>query len=119
MGPHEMLVDFRSRNSLSQVDLAKSLGVQSSTVSRLETGRTRPTIRLAARIAKVTGGSPSVLAWLDIDKADDLDEFRDELDNGPSVVASTDCGDASDFAAQPGMIPCSLPSSSPCQSASR
>jgi putative transcriptional regulator len=47
--------DFRKERGWRQVDLAQRLGIQQSEVSDLETGKRRPNIYLAKRIAKVLG----------------------------------------------------------------
>jgi len=47
--------DFRKEKGWRQVDLAQRLGILQSEVSDLETGKRKPNIYLAKRIAKVLG----------------------------------------------------------------
>jgi putative transcriptional regulator len=46
---------FRKEKGLRQVDLAKELGIFQSEVSDLETGKRKPNIYFAKKIAKVLG----------------------------------------------------------------
>lgn len=63
MAPHEKLIAFRNGKGLSQSNLARQLGVTPSTLNRIEAGTQIPQIKVAARIAKLTNGSPSVEDW--------------------------------------------------------
>ena len=47
--------DFRKEKGWRQVDLAQKLGILQSEVSDLETGKRKPNIYLAKRIAKALG----------------------------------------------------------------
>jgi putative transcriptional regulator len=47
--------DFREEKGWRQVDLAQRLGILQSEVSDIETGKRKPNIYLAKRIAKVLG----------------------------------------------------------------
>jgi putative transcriptional regulator len=47
--------DFRKEKGWRQVDLARRLGILQSEVSDIETGKRKPNIYLAKRIAKVLG----------------------------------------------------------------
>jgi putative transcriptional regulator len=47
--------DFRKEKGWRQVDLAEKLGILQSEVSDIETGKRKPNIYLAKRIAKVLG----------------------------------------------------------------
>jgi len=47
--------DFRKEKGWRQVDLARKLGILQSEVSDIETGKRKPNIYLAKRIAKVLG----------------------------------------------------------------
>lgn len=47
--------DFRKERGWRQVDLAQKLGILQSEVSDIETGKRKPNIYLAKRIAKVLG----------------------------------------------------------------
>lgn len=55
------LKDFRTREGLSQDDLAKLLGVTRETVTRWENGSRKPDEERLSKIAKETGIQPSVL----------------------------------------------------------
>jgi transcriptional regulator with XRE-family HTH domain len=63
MAPHEKLIGFREAKGLSQSKFAVQLGVTPSTLNRIEAGTQIPQIKVAARIAKLTSGSPSVEDW--------------------------------------------------------
>ncbi|MEM3573301.1 MAG: helix-turn-helix transcriptional regulator [Nitrososphaeria archaeon] len=47
--------EFRKEKGLRQVDLAKRVGICQSEISDIETGKRRPNIYLAKRIAEVLG----------------------------------------------------------------
>jgi len=47
--------DFRKEKGWRQVDLAQKLGILQSEVSDIETGKRKPNIYLAKKIAKVLG----------------------------------------------------------------
>lgn len=55
------LKDFRTREGLSQDDLAKLIGVTRETVTRWENGSRKPDEERLSKIAKETGIQPSVL----------------------------------------------------------
>lgn len=48
-----MLSEWRSRQGLTQAELAEKVGVDQSYLSRLERGQRRPSARLFARLCKV------------------------------------------------------------------
>jgi transcriptional regulator with XRE-family HTH domain len=49
------LILARTRAGLSQADVAQRMGTTQSTVARLESGRTKPTLQTVERYAKATG----------------------------------------------------------------
>lgn len=49
------LIQARSRAQLSQAEVAERMGTTESAVSRLESGRTKPSTRTLERYAKATG----------------------------------------------------------------
>jgi DNA-binding XRE family transcriptional regulator len=49
------LIAARARAGLSQSELAERMGTSQSTVARLESGRTMPSMRTLARYASATG----------------------------------------------------------------
>ena len=49
--------EYRKELRLSQSDLAKSVGVRTETIGRLENGKYNPSLRLAMDIANVFGVS--------------------------------------------------------------
>ncbi len=51
---HE-LIAARVRAGLSQTELAERMGTSQSTIARLESGRTLPSMRTLARYARATG----------------------------------------------------------------
>ena len=49
------VIDARSRAGLTQQELARKMGTTQPVVARLESGRTRPSMRTLERLAKATG----------------------------------------------------------------
>src|ERR1700687_2161974 len=49
------VMDVRSRAGLTQQELARKMGTTQPVVARLESGRTRPSMRTLERLAKATG----------------------------------------------------------------
>ncbi len=49
------VIDVRSRAGLTQKELARKMGTTQPVVARLESGRTRPSMRTLERLAKATG----------------------------------------------------------------
>jgi ribosome-binding protein aMBF1 (putative translation factor) len=49
------VIDARSRAGLTQQELATRMGTTQPVVTRLESGRTRPSMRTLERLAKATG----------------------------------------------------------------
>lgn len=49
------LIDVRNRAGLTQKQLAKRMGTTQPVVARLESGRTRPSMRTLERLAEATG----------------------------------------------------------------
>jgi ribosome-binding protein aMBF1 (putative translation factor) len=49
------VMDVRNRAGLTQEELARKMGTTQPVVARLESGRTRPSIRTLERLAKATG----------------------------------------------------------------
>jgi ribosome-binding protein aMBF1 (putative translation factor) len=49
------VIDARSRAGLTQQELATRMGTTQPVVARLESGRTRPSMRTLERLAKATG----------------------------------------------------------------
>ena len=53
-----LIKQFREERGMSQTDLAKTIGVDPSTISCFESGKINPSLPLAVRLADVlTGGS--------------------------------------------------------------
>ena len=50
-----ILIDARTRANLSQQELADRMGTSQSTIARLESGASKPSISTLERIAKATG----------------------------------------------------------------
>lgn len=57
--------EFRKAKGLRQTELARELGIFQSEVSDIETGKRRPNVYLAMRIAKVLGKDVSEVFPLD------------------------------------------------------
>lgn len=49
------VIDARNRAGLTQQQLARKMGTTQPVVARLESGRTRPSMRTLERVAKATG----------------------------------------------------------------
>lgn len=49
------LIGARTRAGLSQAEVAERMGTSQSTIARLESGRTRPSLRTLDRYANATG----------------------------------------------------------------
>lgn len=49
------LDEMRKAKNMTQVELAKKAGVAQNTISQLETGERRPSVKVAKRIAGVLG----------------------------------------------------------------
>jgi transcriptional regulator with XRE-family HTH domain len=49
------LIDARNRAGLTQTELARKMGTTQPVVARLESGRSRPSMRTLERLAKATG----------------------------------------------------------------
>jgi ribosome-binding protein aMBF1 (putative translation factor) len=49
------MIEARTRSELSQAEVAKRMGTTESAVSRLESGRTKPSTRTLERYAKAVG----------------------------------------------------------------
>lgn len=54
------VIDARSRAGLTQTELARRMGTTQPVVARLESGRTRPSMRTLERLAKATGSRLSI-----------------------------------------------------------
>jgi transcriptional regulator with XRE-family HTH domain len=59
------MIAWRKARGLTQVKLARLLGVEPSTLSRIESGGSEPGLQLAARLAMLTDGAVSVTSWVD------------------------------------------------------
>jgi DNA-binding XRE family transcriptional regulator len=57
---HE-LIAARTRAGLSQAEVAQRMGTSQSTIARLESGRTLPSLRTLDRYARATGSRARVL----------------------------------------------------------
>lgn len=53
--PHRSLRDWRAAMGYTQEDCARLFGISQALYSRWETGRLRPKVRAAERVAKKTG----------------------------------------------------------------
>jgi transcriptional regulator with XRE-family HTH domain len=49
------VIDARNRAGLTQQELARKMGTTQPVIARLESGRTRPSMRTLERVAKATG----------------------------------------------------------------
>ena len=59
----DKLKDFRKRNSLTQAEFAKKYGFSRTTITELESGRKKPTLKMIDKIAKAT--NTKTVEWLD------------------------------------------------------
>lgn len=55
---------YRADHGISQRDFAKSVECDQSIISRIERGEVSPSLKLAARIERVTGGVVPALSWV-------------------------------------------------------
>lgn len=69
MPPSEQFKGWRKAKKLTLSELAEKLGVNPSTLSRIERGLSQPHLRLAARIAKLSCGAVPVKSWIQEDAA--------------------------------------------------
>ena len=53
--PASAVMDVRNRAGLTQAQLARKMGTTQPVVARLESGRTRPSMRTLDRLAEATG----------------------------------------------------------------
>lgn len=60
---------YMGREGLKDADLAPKIGRDRSMVSKLRRGVVRPTLELADRIEKETGGAVPIRSWLIEDEA--------------------------------------------------
>lgn len=58
-----ILRTYRQTAGVSQVELAKSLGVDQSTVAKIESGKRRPSYDLMVLIEQATNGSVPLASW--------------------------------------------------------
>jgi len=58
------LATYRKRAGLTQVQFAALLGISQGMACRLETGVARPSLDLAVKIERVTGGAVPVETWV-------------------------------------------------------
>ena len=58
------LKSYRKLNGLLQEDLGKLLGVQQTTISKLESGFMQPGLELAIQIEDLTKGAVPVRSWV-------------------------------------------------------
>ena len=70
---------WRAEEGVSQRDLAKSLGISLAKVSRIERAQMRPSPRLQAKIAMVTGGALGIIDWLEDEQVSSITEELVEL----------------------------------------
>jgi transcriptional regulator with XRE-family HTH domain len=54
------VIDVRNRAGLTQKQLARKMGTTQPVVARLESGRTRPSMRTLERLARATGSRLSI-----------------------------------------------------------
>lgn len=59
------LKSYRQSNGIRQSDLASSLGVDQTTISKLEAGTIRPGLDLAFAIERQTDGAVPASCWLE------------------------------------------------------
>lgn len=57
------LKTYRQDAKMSQADLAKSLGVDQSTIAKIEAGQRRPSFDLMVAIDRITKGAVSLSYW--------------------------------------------------------
>lgn len=60
---------FMTENGIKQADFAASIGATQGLVSRLIGGTALPSLKLAARIERVTGGAVPASSWIPTEEA--------------------------------------------------
>jgi transcriptional regulator with XRE-family HTH domain len=53
--PRKWLIELRKAKSLTQLELARTVGVANSAINKYELGLRRPTIKIAVKLADVLG----------------------------------------------------------------
>jgi len=64
-----MLADLISQSGERQAVWAQRLGIDEGHLSRLLAGKKRPSLVLAARIERLTGGAVPAASWVEPDEA--------------------------------------------------
>jgi len=64
-----MLREYRIANRIKQKDFAFLVGTSSARISMIEKGKGLPSLDLAARIERATGGSVPAISWIPEDES--------------------------------------------------
>lgn len=64
--------NYRVKEGLTQENLAKKLGIESTYLSALENGRKDPSVSLMRKTAKVLKIAPEVIVWDSIEIGSDI-----------------------------------------------
>ncbi len=64
LNPMSSFVSFLKCSGLSHRDFAKKVQVDPSIISRLSTGKMTPSLKLAARIERITQGQIGATSWI-------------------------------------------------------
>ena len=67
----EQLSRYLKDNCIRQSEFAETVGVTQGVVSRLASGTSKPSLDLAVRIDKATGGAVPVHSWVEIVQGSD------------------------------------------------
>ncbi|MDO5658317.1 MAG: helix-turn-helix transcriptional regulator [Paracoccus sp. (in: a-proteobacteria)] len=77
-----MLTEAIRSLNMTRAEFAKRIGVGRPFLSGLETGRKRPSLEVAVRIARETGGMVPVESWVD----GDTDHTAGALRSAPDIT---------------------------------
>lgn len=69
----EQLSQYLRKHRIRQMDFAEAVGVTQGVISRLVSGTVKPSLDLAVRIERATGGVVPVHAWVALIQSTDPD----------------------------------------------
>lgn len=75
--------EFRKRKNLTQEQLAEAVGIDTISISKIETGRSYPTSENLAKIAQILSVEPAEFFMFSFNKSDKdiVDEIKLAIDN--------------------------------------
>ena len=85
MDPKNAVRKYRTRQKLTQEELAAQVGVSRQTIIAIEKGGYTPSVTLVLKLAHVLGTSVETLFWLENGEPDDEKTTDDKLHAYPGV----------------------------------